>query len=149
MKVAIGADHRGFALKKAIVRFLHRRGYEIMDQGVDAPEPADYPDLAFKVARDVAARKARFGILICYTGQGMTMAANKVPGIRAALCASAKIARMARAHNNANVLVIAGSLTYSSRIRNIIDAFLFTPFEGGRHARRVRKITRYESRRKR
>jgi ribose 5-phosphate isomerase B len=144
MKIAIGADHRGFVLKEKIKSYLTKSEYRVMDCGTDSADPVDYPDLAFCVARSVSTKKVRFGILICLTGQGMIMAANKVKGVRAALCMSAAIARLTRAHNNANILVIPGYLDYSGKVRSIIRTFLTTSFEGGRHKQRVEKIKRYE-----
>jgi ribose 5-phosphate isomerase B len=144
MKVAIGADHRGYKLKQAIVQYLIRKGHKVSDHGTHSSLSVDYPDLAFDVAQAVASRRARFGILICFTGQGMTMAANKVRGVRAALCTSIRVARMARAHNDANVLVVPGYLGYSRTVQGIIRTFFKVCFEGGRHARRVKKITHYE-----
>jgi ribose 5-phosphate isomerase B len=137
MKIAIGADHRGFLIKK---------GHSINDFGADSTSPVDYPDYAFAVARSVASDKARFGILICLTGQGMIMAANKVKGVRAALCTTVQTARLTRAHNDANILVIPGYLEYSAKVRSIISAFFTTRFEGGRHKKRIDKIHRYEYR---
>ena len=144
MKVAIGADHRGYKLKQSIVHYLIRKRYDVSDYGTHSSQSVDYPDLAFDVAQSVASRKVRFGILICYTGQGMTMAANKVKGVRAALCTSVRVARMARAHNDANVLVIPGYLGYNAKVQGIIRTFFSVRFEGGRHGRRVKKITQYE-----
>jgi ribose 5-phosphate isomerase B len=144
MKVAIGADHRGINLKQAIVTYLIRKGHGVTDFGTHSSISVDYPDIAFDVARAVAARKVRFGILICFTGLGMSMAANKVEGVRAARCMSARDARMARAHNNANVLVLPGYNGNKVTVQRIIRTFFTTPFEGGRHARRVKKIARYE-----
>ena len=144
MKIAIGADHRGIKPKQSIVQYLIRKGFSVVDYGTHSPSSVDYPDIAFDVAQAVASRKARFGILICFTGLGMSVAANKVTGVRAALCTSPRVARMARAHNNANVLVLPGYLGYNAGVQSIIRMFFKTPFEGGRHARRVKKITRYE-----
>ena len=144
MKIAIGADHRGFTLKKSIIKYLIRRGHAVKDYGTDSSDPVDYPDIAFQVGEAVASPRFRFGILICFTGQGMIMSANRVAGIRAALCTDAKAARMTRAHNNANILVIPGYISYGTQVRSIITAFFTTPFDGGRHARRVHKITQYE-----
>ncbi|MBN2620489.1 ribose 5-phosphate isomerase B [candidate division WOR-3 bacterium] len=146
MKIAIGADHRGFPLKEKIKRYLIKKGNRVNDFGADSALPVDYPDYAFAVARSVAGGKVRFGILLCLTGQGMTMAANKVKGVRAALCTTAQAARLTRAHNDANVLVIPGSLKYSATVRSIISTFFATRFEGGRHKKRVDKIHRYEYR---
>lgn len=146
MKIAIGADHRGFPLKEHIRRYLERKGHRVTDYGADSASPVDYPDYAFTVARSVATGNARFGILICLTGQGMIMAANKVKGVRAALCTTVQAARLTRAHNDANILVIPGYLVYGAKIRSIVSVFFATHFEGGRHKKRVDKIHRYEYR---
>jgi len=119
-----------------------------MDCGVDSEAPADYPDIAWRVGEAVAGRKVQYGILLCYTGQGMVMAANKVKGVRAALCTGTKCARFSRAHNNANVLVMpAGFIAYGPSMRRIIKVFLSTRFEAGRHQRRINKIAAYERKR--
>jgi ribose 5-phosphate isomerase B len=146
MKIGIGADHRGIELKSAIKKYLEKKAYRVLDYGTHSAESVDYPDIAFELAGDVASGKLRFGILLCYTGQGMVMAANKVPGIRAAVGTSKKIAEYARAHNNANVLVLpAGFIGSRGSTRQIIKAFLTTPFQGGRHLRRINKIKKYEN----
>jgi ribose 5-phosphate isomerase B len=146
MKIGIGADHRGIKLKSAIKTYLEKKNYRIKDYGTHSAAPVDYPDIALELAQDVAAGRSKFGILLCYTGQGMAMAANKVPGIRAAVCTTRKIAEYARAHNNANILVIpAGFIKFDERTRQIIRTFLITPFQGGRHLRRINKIKKYEN----
>ncbi len=148
MKIAIGADHRGFRTKSLLTAYLTRSGHDVLDFGVDSEAPADYPDIAWRVGESVARGKARYGILFCYTGQGMVMAANKVKGVRAALCAETKCARLSRAHNNANVLVMpAGFLPYGPRMRRVVKLFLSTRFAAGRHQRRVNKIAAYERKR--
>lgn len=145
MKVGIGADHRGYKLKEKIIKYLRRSGYEVFDYGAFSPESVDYPDIGFRVAEDVARRRLRFGILLCFSGEGMVMTANKVKGIRAALCLKPEFARLARAHNNANVLVIpAGFVKFGQELQRTIRVFLKTDFEGGRHRRRINKIRRYE-----
>ena len=145
MKIGIGADHRGIALKAAIRKYLEKK-HRVIDYGAHSTASVDYPDIALQLAADVAANRLKFGILLCYTGQGMAMAANKVPGIRAAVCVTKKIAQYARAHNNANVLVLpAGFVGYNEKTRQIIRTFLTTPFEGGRHLRRINKIKKYEN----
>lgn len=145
MKIAIGADHRGFKTKLLVASYLCKQGHKVFDYGTDSDEPVDYPDIAWQVGETVAKKKAGYGILLCYSGQGMVMAANKVRGVRAALCAEKACARFARAHNNANVLVMpAGFLPYGKKMRLIINTFLGTRFEGGRHRRRINKIAKYE-----
>ena len=146
MRIGIGADHCGFRTKARIAKYLCEKGHAVLDYGTDSEESADYPDIAIMVAEAVAKKRVKYGILLCYSGQGMVMAANKVRGIRAALCADAKSARFARAHNDANVLVMpAGFLKFGKKMQVIIDTFLETGFEGGRHLRRIRKIIRYEN----
>ncbi|MGD9379712.1 MAG: ribose 5-phosphate isomerase B [candidate division WOR-3 bacterium] len=145
MKIAIGADHRGYRTKSRIIYYLRDQLYEVLDCGAHSETSVDYPDFAISVAEKVAQRKARFGILLCYSGQGMVMAANKVRGIRAAFCVNEEYAKFARAHNDANVLVMpAGFLKFGRKMKGIIDTFLNTKFEGGRHLRRVKKIKKYE-----
>jgi ribose 5-phosphate isomerase B len=145
MKIGIGADHRGFKTKSQIVSHLRKLGHKVIDYGTDTEESVDYPDIAVRVARDVARRKTDFGILLCFSGQGMVMAANKVRGARAAFGINSDYARFARAHNHANVLVMpAGFLKFGKKMRDIIRVFLNTKFEGGRHRRRINKMKRYE-----
>ena len=145
MRIGIGADHRGFKTKSQIVDFLRNKQYEVLDYGTKSEDAVDYPDIAIEVAEAVANGKVTFGILLCLSGQGMVMAANKVRGIRAAFCPKAEYARFARAHNNANVLVMpAGFVEFGKGMQDIIETFLSTEFEGGRHLRRVNKIKKYE-----
>lgn len=146
MKIALGADHRGYQTKDRIAKYLLARGYKIVDFGTQSDESVDYTDIAIAVAEAVRKGNADYGILLCFSGQGMVMAANKVRGIRAALCVNQEYAKYARAHNNANVLVMpAGFMKFGSRMKSVIDTFLNTSFEGGRHLRRIKKIGKYES----
>jgi RpiB/LacA/LacB family sugar-phosphate isomerase len=138
--IAIGADHGGFQLKESIKQHLERRGVQVADFGARSAEAADYPDYAQAVAQTVALRKAEFGVLICTTGVGMSIVANKVPGARAALVGDERTASLARQHNNANILCLAGNNTEPEEARKIVDAFLGARFEGGRHERRVSKF---------
>ncbi len=138
--VAIGADHGGYELKQVLKQYLEERGVSVADFGTDSTESTDYPDYARAVAQSVASRKSEFGVLVCTTGVGMSIAANKVPGARAALVGDQETAALARRHNNANVLCLAGKTTAPENARKIVDAFLHTPFEGGRHERRVNKM---------
>jgi RpiB/LacA/LacB family sugar-phosphate isomerase len=138
--VAVGADHAGFALKQALVQALQQRGTEVLDLGTHSPDSTDYPDYAHAVARAVADRRARWGILCCSTGIGMSIAANKVPGVRAALVHDVEEAALARRHNDANVLCFSGRRTTPEQALAMIDAFLQAEFEGGRHERRVHKL---------
>jgi ribose 5-phosphate isomerase B len=145
MKIGIGSDHRGVVLKNKIIKLLHGLGYKAIDYGAVSETAVDYPVIGLRLARDVANKKMRFGILLCYTGQGMAMTANKVPGIRAAICTTPKIAQLTRAHNDANILVLpAGFISFSKKTKAIIKTFLNTKFEGGRHLRRVKIIKKYE-----
>jgi RpiB/LacA/LacB family sugar-phosphate isomerase len=138
--VAIGADHAGFKLKELLKAHLQEHGISVADYGTRSEEPVDYPDYALAVAQSVALRKAEFGVLICGTGIGMSIAANKVPGIRAAAVDTEETAALARQHNHANVLCLAGRLTLPEQAKKILDVFLATGFEGGRHDRRVSKM---------
>lgn len=144
MKIAIGSDHAGFALKEYIKRHLSEKGYFAEDFGCDSEEPVDYPDVSKAVSQSVAEGRHDFGILICGTGIGTSITANKVKGVRAALCYDKYTAEMSRAHNDANILTIGGRTTSFSSAAEIVDTFLKTEFEGGRHERRVNKITGLE-----
>jgi glycine hydroxymethyltransferase len=138
--VALGSDHGGFQLKEAIKRHLDSRGISTADFGANSPEPSDYTDFALVVGQSVAHRRSEFGILVCTTGLGMSMAANKIPGVRAALVSDEEAASLARRHNNANVLCLAGKTTPPERAARIVDTFLAAQFEGGRHERRISKM---------
>ena len=144
MRIAIGSDHRGVGLKKAIMKLLDEKGHAYEDFGAYTEESVDYPDIAIKVAKRVAKGDFEFGILICGTGIGMCITANKVKGIRAALCHDIKSARRARQHNNANILCLADE-EKQEQLNEIIDAFLTSEFEGGRHQRRLDKIKDIEA----
>ncbi|HEX9934951.1 MAG TPA: ribose 5-phosphate isomerase B [bacterium] len=142
MRVAIGSDHGGFSLKAAILKRLKERNIEVTDHGSYSTDAVDYPDVAVSVGKDVAEGKADFGILMCRTGIGMSITANKLPGIRAALCDSVDLARLSREHNDANVLTMAGG-TSPVKATKIVRVFLETKFSGvDRHRRRVKKIHR-------
>ncbi len=145
MKIGVGADHRGLQLKLSIINFLKKKGHNASDYGTNSAETVDYPKIALQLAQDIGKKRIQFGILSCYTGQGMAMTANKVKGIRAAICTTPEIARLARAHNNANILVIPGYLKFNKNTQKIIEIFLNTKFEGGRHLRRINIIKRYEN----
>ncbi len=138
--VALGADHAGYELKQALVEALRQRGLDVLDLGAHSPESTDYPDYARAVARAVADHRARWGILCCSTGIGMSIAANKIPGVRAALVHDPEEAALARRHNDANVLCFSGKRTTPQQALAMIDAFLEARFEGGRHERRVHKL---------
>src|SRR5689334_23475690 len=144
MKIAIGADHAGFELKNQLGDALRQGGHEVCDFGTNSAEAADYPDYAGRVAKAVAAGTAERGVLICGTGIGMAIAANKVRGVRAAVGVSPEEVRLTRAHNDLNVLTLGARFTDSVKARDLVRTFLDTPFEGGRHERRVAKITQME-----
>lgn len=140
LKIALGGDHAGFPLKERVRQYLMGKGYEVEDQGPLTSDPVDYPDFAEKVAARVAAREADYGVLVCGTGIGVAISANKVPGIRAATCNDTLSAHFARAHNDANVLAMGGRLADAATAEKILDTWFATPFEAGRHQRRVEKI---------
>jgi len=144
MKIALGSDHAGFDLKESIKRHLESGGNEVEDFGTFDSQSTDYPDYAFKVAKAVASGKAKYGVLVCSTGVGMAIAANKVSGIRAALATSVDVAAQSRAHLDANVLVFGQKVTDESVALAALDKWLATPFEGGRHERRLKKIIEFE-----
>jgi ribose 5-phosphate isomerase B len=145
VRVAFGCDHAGFELKEEIVSLIKELGHEVTDMGTFSKESVDYPDFAQKVARAVQQKECSMGVVICGTGIGVSIAANKVPKIRAALCTDAYMARMSRAHNDANVLALGSRVIGPGLARDIITAFLTTEFEGDRHKRRLDKISSLES----
>ncbi len=145
MKVALGADHAGFALKDALKSTLDTLGVQHHDFGTSTPDSVDYPDFAQAVAEGVASGRFDRGILVCGSGIGMAIAANKVPGVRAAVITDDESARLCREHNDANVLALGARLTAPDRAQAIVSTFLSTAFEGGRHTRRVDKIHALES----
>ena len=140
MKISIGNDHAGPEYKKAIVDFLKQKGHEIVNHGTDTFESVDYPDFGHPVAIDVATGKADFGVVICGSGNGINMTVNKHQGIRSALCWDKEIASLARQHNDANIISIPARFTSIQQAVEMVDTFLNTNFEGGRHANRVNKI---------
>lgn len=140
VKIAIAADHGGVSLKKELAEYVAELGHEVLDQGTDGSESVDYPDYARKVTDLLSAGGADLGILICGTGQGMAMSANKLPGIRAGVVSDTFSARMIRAHNNAQVLCLGERVVGVGLAKELTKAFLETEFEGGRHERRVTKI---------
>ena len=141
MKISIGNDHAGPDYKKAIVDYLEAKGYEVINHGTNSFDSVDYPDFGHPVALDVESGKAQFGIVICGSGNGIAMTANKHQGIRAALCWTKEISALARQHNDANVVSIPARFTSIQQAVEIVDTFLTTDFEGGRHANRVNKIS--------
>ena len=140
MTISIGTDHGGVELRAKVAEFLRSEGQYVLDHGPFEAKSVDYPDYARRVCQDVASGAADFGLLICKSGIGMSMSANKVPGIRAALVAFDEDAAITRQHNNANVLVLPGKHTTDQQAFHRIKAFIATDFEGGRHARRVHKM---------
>ena len=145
MKIFIGADHRGFALKKKIITFLNSRGHEVVDVGVKQEGVmCDYPKISYDVGTKVAQSKSACGILVCMTGIGHSIAANKIPGVYAALCYSKEAAELSRQHNNANVLVLGARFVNPGQMFDIVSTWLTTPFEGGRHLRRFKQIKAIE-----
>ena len=144
MKVAIGADHAGYELKEKVKKYLEKKGIETEDVGTFSKDSVDYPDYAFEVASQVSDKKIDFGVLVCKSGIGMSIAANKFKNVRAALCFSPEMAKLARSHNDANVLSLSQEFTKVDEAYKIIDTWLATNFEGGRHERRVEKIKKME-----
>ena len=144
MKIVVGSDHRGFETKKQVKAIVTQLGHECIDFGSADSNPVDYPDPAYLAAMAVSTKKADRAILACGTGIGMSITANKIKGIRAALCHDELSAQVSRDHNNANVLCIAGDLIGEVLLRKIVEVWLKTEFSGGRHLRRVRKITAIE-----
>ena len=140
MKIAIGADQGGFEQKQQLIGYLTDQGHEVEDFGTDSEASVDYPDFAIPVARAVAAGQAERGVLVCGTGIGMALAADKVPGVRASSITSPQFAELFRQHNNGNVICLSGRFVALEENERIVDVFLGTAFEGGRHERRVAKI---------
>jgi ribose 5-phosphate isomerase B len=144
MRIAIGADHAGFALKEHLVATLRRLGHDMDDRGTFTTQAVDYPEISADVARAVASGRADRGIVLGGSGQGEQMAANKVPGVRAALCNDLYTARMSREHNDANVLTMGGRIVAFTLAEEIVTVWLTTAFEGGRHQRRINQIHELE-----
>ena len=143
MKIALGADHGGYTLKGHLNRFLESQGFTVTDYGTHSSEPCDYPQYAYKVAKAVSEKKANVGILICKSGNGMAMVANKLPGVRAAICFDKDVAMLSRQHNDANILVLGSEHLFDDP-ELIVKTWLKTGFEGGRHQRRVKQIAQFE-----
>jgi len=144
MKISIGADHAGFEMKERVKQYLESRGHDVVDVGTHSTESTDYPPYAFKVAEAVRDGKVERGILLCDSGNGIAIAANKVGGIRATICLNAKMSELSRRHNDSNILVLASGFTPPEALVPILDAWLTSTFDGGRHARRVAEILEYE-----
>jgi ribose 5-phosphate isomerase B len=146
MRIAIGTDHRGFALRAKLIELLKKLGHEVDDNGTFSPDAIDYPDVAAQVAGKVSRGEADRGILVCGTGLGMCIAANKFPGVRAAPCHDDITAELSRRHNDSNVLCLSADLLGERLIDRMIEIWLAAPFDGGRHCRRVQKIVDLERR---
>jgi len=144
MRIAIASDHRGYHLKEKLVSLLQTKGHEVMDEGTSATEAVDYPDFAALVACKVSDKTAERGILICGTGIGMAVTANKFPGVRAAQCTDEVTAEISRRHNDLNVLCLSADMLSPRSVERMVDLWLKTEFEGGRHSRRVEKIHQIE-----
>ncbi len=144
MKIAIGSDHRGYEAKERIKMLLREMHADVIDHGTNTRDSCDYPDMAIGVAKDVAGGKADRGILLCGTGLGMSISANKVHGVRAALCHDELTAQLSRRHNDANVLCLPADLIGDALMQSMVRTWLETKFEAGRHARRVEKIQEFE-----
>lgn len=144
MRIVVGGDHRGFEIKAKIVELCRRLGHEVIDAGTNSGDAVDYPDIAAVVARKVSAGDVDRGILICGSGIGMSIAANKFPGVRAAPCHDDLTAEMSRRHNDLNVLCLSADMLGEKLIDRMVETWLVTEFEGGRHARRVSKIGELE-----
>lgn len=144
MRIAVGSDHRGFTVKQKVIELLKKLSQEVIDVGTHGTESVDYPDVASVVARQVSSRQVERGILICGTGIGMSIVANKFPGVRAAPCHDDLSAEMSRRHNDLNVLCLSADMLGEKLIDRMVEIWLKTDFEGGRHARRVEKIAKLE-----
>lgn len=144
MRIHLGADHAGYQMKEHVKAVLSAMGHDVVDLGTNGEDSVDYPDYAEAVARAVASGAADAGVLVCGTGLGMAIAANRVRGVRAIQASDPEMARMARAHNDANVLTLPGRYIGPEQAAAVLDAFLTTPFEGGRHQRRIDKIDEIE-----
>ena len=144
MKIVIGSDHRGVEVKRRLVSVIRTMGHDVLDVGTEEAESVDYPDFAYEVAKRVGTAEMDRGILICGTGIGMCMAANKVRKVRAAACQDVLTAEMSRRHNDANVLCLSADLVGEDQMMQMIKIWLETPFDGGRHSRRVEKIAKIE-----
>ncbi len=140
MKISLGSDHAGFRLRTALITALQAQGHELIDRGPANEASVDYPDFAQAVAADISSGAAQFGVLVCSTGIGISIAANKVPGIRAALVANEDAAEFSRRHNDANIICFGQKYTTPEMAAKYLEIFLRTPFEGGRHSRRIGKL---------
>lgn len=144
MKIAMAADHGGYELKNILRDYLEAKGHTVTDLGTNSPDSVDYPDYAKLCCGEVTAQKADFGILVCGTGVGISIAANKIDAIRCGLCPSPEIAVLVKQHNNANVIALGGRFTDADTAKKIVDSYMAAEFEGGRHQGRLDKITALE-----
>ena len=144
MRIAVGSDHRGYSVRNHIIELLTQLGHEVVDVGTDSPESIDYTDIAAKAAKEVGSGHSDMGILVCGTGLGMSIAANKFAGVRAAPCHDALTAEMSRRHNNLNMLCLSADLLGEKLIDRMVELWINTPFDGERHARRIESIARIE-----
>ncbi|MBN2296087.1 MAG: ribose 5-phosphate isomerase B [Pirellulales bacterium] len=144
MRIAVGSDHRGYSVRNHIIELLTQLGHEVIDVGTDSAESVDYTDIAAKAAKEVGSGKAEMGVLVCGTGLGMSIAANKFPGVRAAPCHDALTAEMSRRHNNLNMLCLSADLLGEKLIDRMVELWINTPFDGDRHTRRVERISEIE-----
>ncbi len=144
MRISVGCDHRGIPVKKQVIEWLGQLGHEPIDEGTFGEKSVDYPDIAAKIGRSVASGQTDRGVLVCATGIGMTIAANKIPGVRTATCNNEVTAEMSRRHNDLNVLCLAADLIGHRNIIRVLEIWLSTDFDGGRHARRLEKIAALE-----
>ena len=144
MNIAIGSDHGGFKLKQKIIEFLKKNKHQVKDFGTYSEDSCDYPEFAYRVAKYVGRSRSRRGILVCKSGIGNSIVANKAKGVRAALCHNIKTAKLSRQHNDANILVLGAFFVDSRKAKSMIKVWLKTKFEGGRHLRRVKQIERIE-----
>ena len=140
MKISIGSDHAGYAYKEEIKKYLSKKGFEMIDVGTNSTDSCDYPDFGKEAAKKVASGEATYGIVVCSSGEGISIAANKIKGIRCGLAYNDDVARLIRQHNDANMIGFGASFMSLEDVLKRIDIFLTTPFEGGRHERRVNKI---------
>ena len=144
MRIAVGSDHRGYSVRNHIIEFLTQLGHEVIDVGTDTADTVDYSDIAAKAAKEVVSGRAEMGILVCGTGLGMSITANKFAGIRAAPCHDALTAEMSRRHNDLNMLCLSADLLGEKLIDRMVKLWINTPFDGGRHTRRIEQITKIE-----
>ncbi len=147
MRIVLASDHAGYTLKEKLLEYLQKENYTVIDGGASSAESIDYPDIGFPAAEMVAQGIVDFGIAICGSGIGMSIVTNKVKGVRAALCTSETIARLSRQHNDANMLILPGRFMPFEEAKKIVDTWITTKFDGGRHQRRLNKIKKYEERR--